>query len=145
MSGINNILPHVVNKTFKEISCEILFTVHTYDIDIAGHVNNIVYVKWIEQLRTKLFNKYFNLQDLLSNNLYPVVITTNINYKKYLKLFDKPVGTMSIEYCNHGIIELKSVIKRKKEIIALGRQMCVLLNLKTGRMDKEKIKSILKS
>ena len=128
-----------------ELSVELKPEIKTYDIDIAGHVNNIVYIRWFEELRTKLFNNYFNLQYLLSNNLYPVVITTNINYKKYLKLFDKPVGTMSIEYCNHGIIELKTVIKRKKEIIALGRQKCVLLNLKTGRMDKEKIESILKS
>lgn len=91
MSGINSLSSNVANKTYKEISSEILFTVHTYDIDFAGHLNNIVYVRWIEQLRTKLFNQYFNLQELLSNNLYPVVISTNITYKKALKLFNKPV------------------------------------------------------
>lgn len=128
-----------------QLSVELKPEIKTYDIDIAGHVNNIVYIRWLEDLRTKLFNNYFDLQDLLSNNLYPVVVSTNMNYKKYLKLFDKPVGTMSIECCNHGIIALKMEIKRNREIVALGRQKCVLLNLLTGKIDKEKIKSILKS
>jgi acyl-CoA thioester hydrolase len=125
------------------LSVELKPEIKTYDIDIAGHVNNIVYIRWFEELRTKIFNDFFNLQDLLSNNLYPVVVSTNINYKKYLKIFDKPVGTMSIEYCNHGIITLKTIIKRDQEIIALGRQKCVILNLKTGRIDKERFRTIL--
>jgi len=125
------------------LSVELKPEIKTYDIDIAGHVNNIVYIRWFEELRTKIFNDFFNLQDLLSNNLYPVVVSTNINYKKYLKIFDKPVGTMSIEYCNHGIITLKTIIKRDQQIIALGRQKCVILNLKTGRIDKERFRTIL--
>ncbi|MEJ2616923.1 MAG: thioesterase [Ignavibacteriaceae bacterium] len=128
-----------------QFSVELKPEIKTYDIDIAGHVNNVVYIRWFEDLRTKLFINYFNLQELLSNNLYPVVISTSIYYKKYLKLFDRPVGTINIEYCSHGIVGLKTVIKRNKEIIAIGKQKCILLNLKTGRMDKEKIKSILKS
>jgi acyl-CoA thioester hydrolase len=124
---------------------ELKLNINTYDIDIAGHVNNIVYVRWFEDLRTKLFNIYFNLQDLLSNNFYPVVISTDINYKKSLRLFDKPVGIMSIECFNHGIIVLKTEIKINGKIAAYGKQKCLLMNLKTGKMDKEKIKSILEN
>ncbi|MGB8320012.1 MAG: acyl-CoA thioesterase [Ignavibacteriaceae bacterium] len=125
-----------------ELSVELKPDIKTYDIDIAGHVNNIVYIRWFEELRTKLFNNYFNLQDLLSNNLYPVVVSTNINYKKYLKLFDKPVGIMSMECCNHGIITLKVEMKLEEKIVAFGEQKCVLMNLTTGEMNKEKLKSI---
>ena len=58
--------------------------IKTYDIDIAGHVNNNVFIKWFEDLRIKLFNEHFMLPKLLSNNIYPVVVSTEIFYKKFL-------------------------------------------------------------
>jgi acyl-CoA thioester hydrolase len=119
---------------------ELKLNINTYDIDIAGHVNNIVYVRWFEDLRTKLFNTYFNLQDLLLNNLYPVVISTNITYKKPLNLFDKPAGIINLKCCNHGIMTLKAEIKLEEKIAAFGEQKCVLMNLKTRKMNKEILK-----
>jgi acyl-CoA thioester hydrolase len=122
---------------------EVILNINTYDIDIAGHVNNIVYIKWFENLRTELFDKYFNLNELISNNLYPVVIYTGIKYKKSLQLFDKPLGFMKIENINHGVITLKAEIKLNYKTAASGEQRCVLMNLETGKIDKVKTKSIL--
>ena len=113
----------------NKISVEVKPNIKTYDIDIAGHVNNIVYLKWFEALRTKLFDKYFNLAELLSKNIYPVVISTEIRYKNYLKLFDQPVAVMCIESFNHGIITVQAEISLNGKIAALGKQSCVLLNL----------------
>ncbi len=127
-----------MNQKFIELKLNI----KPYDIDIARHVNNIVYIKWFEELRTKLFNNYFNLPDLLSNNLYPVVISTNITYKKFLKLFDEPVGFMNLVCYNHGIATLKVEIRLNGKITAFGEQKCVLMNLTTGKMIKEKLKFI---
>jgi acyl-CoA thioester hydrolase len=123
----------------NQISVELKPEIKTYDIDVAGHVNNIVYIRWFEELRIKLFNKYFNLKDLLANNLYPVVISTNITYKKSLNLFDKPVGILNLMCCNHGIITLKIEIKLEEKLAAFGEQKCVLMNLTTGKMNREKL------
>ena len=108
---------------------ELSLKIKTYDIDIAGHVNNIVYVKWFEDLRTKLFDENFNMKDLLLKHLYPVVVSTKIKYKKYLTLFDEPVGFMGIDYYNHGVLTLRGEIKAKGKVVVLGEQKCVLLNL----------------
>lgn len=43
---------------------ELVFSIRTYEIDAAGHVNNIAYVKWLEDLRCELFNKYFSIDAL---------------------------------------------------------------------------------
>lgn len=129
-----------INKKTEKVFIEIPFTIKTYDIDIAGHVNNIVYIKWFEELRTKLFQKYFDLQKLLSNNLYPVVISTNISYKKSLRLFDQPIGIMNLACYEHGIITLNAKIKLKEKTAAFGEQKCLLMNLTTGKMSKEKLK-----
>ncbi|HET54449.1 MAG TPA: hypothetical protein ENN33_04455 [Ignavibacteria bacterium] len=59
--------------------------VKTYDIDAAGHVNNIVYIRWLEDLRNMLFKKMFDFNNVLSKEYYPVVVSTNIKYKKTIK------------------------------------------------------------
>ena len=125
----------------KHIKIKHRLQINTYDIDIAGHVNNIVYIRWYEDLRTKLFNRHFNLQTLLKENLYPVVVSTNIVYKKSLKLFDEPIGYMNLIGFNHGIITLKVEIKLEEKLVALGEQKCVLMDLTKGTMDKKQLKS----
>ena len=126
----------------EKYCASINFKIKTYEIDAAGHVNNIVYLKWFENLRTKLFEDYFNLKFLLSSNLYPVVISTNIHYKKYLKLFDNPAGFINLISYDHGIIKLKFEIKVNGEISALGEQRCVLMDLISGKMVKDKFETL---
>jgi len=118
------------------------FEIKTYEIDVAGHVNNIVYVKWLEDLRLKLFNQILPVDRLLSLNLYPVVTSTKIVYKKQLKLSDKPSGLIWIENIQHDMMILKYNFLKGEVICAFAEQKCVLMNLKKGIMDKEKLKSL---
>lgn len=84
--------------------------VNTYDIDVAGHVNNIVYIRWLEDLRNKLFSQIQPLEKLLKANYYPVVISSDVKYKKQIKLFDKPIGRIFFENYANGIYTLKAEI-----------------------------------
>jgi acyl-CoA thioester hydrolase len=131
-----------VNSFSDKHNVTINFEIKTYEIDIAGHVNNIVYVKWLEDLRNKLFLQLFHIGDLLEEKFYPVITSTKINYKKQLKFGDKPVGTMNIENAKHGMMVLNFRFINNENICVYGEQKCVILNLKTGLMDKEKLKSI---
>jgi acyl-CoA thioesterase FadM len=106
----------------NQVSVKLDPQIKTYDIDIAGHVNNSVFIKWFEDLRIKLFNEHFKLPELFSNNLYPVVISTEIYYKKFLRIFDKPSGVMYIECYSHGIITLKSEIRLNGKLAASGKK-----------------------
>ena len=67
------------------------------------------------------------------------MVYTDIKYKKSLKLFDKPIGKMRIENISHGVVILKIEIEFNEKIVASGEQRCVLMNLKTGKIDKRKI------
>ena len=108
--------------------------VKTYDIDFAGHVNNIAYVRCIEDLRAELFSEIYPLKKLLEINHYPVVISTELNYKAPIKLFDKPIGIISLEKYSHGVIELKVEIFNDKVTAFTAVQKCVLMNLTTNKM-----------
>ena len=109
--------------------------VKTYDIDVAGHVNNIVYVRWLEDLRSKILDSRYPLSGLLERDLYPVVTATQIHYKNQLKLGDKLRGTIRIESIRHGVMNLKVVFRNEDVVVATADQSCVLMNLQTGKMD----------
>ncbi len=118
------------------------FEIKTYEIDVAGHVNNIVYVKWLEDLRNKLFEQILPIDNLLYRNLYPVITSTNIAYKKQLKLSDRPSGNIWIEDIKHNMMILKFNFIINESVCAFAKQKCVLMNLKNGTMDKKKLKTL---
>lgn len=67
--------------------CE--FEVQGYELDSFNHVNNAVYLNYLEAARWHFFREVDILDFMLENRIYPVVIETNIKYVRELKLFDK--------------------------------------------------------
>ena len=53
----------------------------------------------------------FDFNNVLTKEYYPVVVSTNIKYKKQLKMFDTPLGNIKLVDYNHGIMNLKIEIK----------------------------------
>ncbi len=118
----------------KIISIEINIEVKTYDIDVAGHVNNVVYIRWLEDMRIELLTKIYPLEKLLAINFYPVVTSSEIKYKKQIKLFDRPVGKMLLQSYSHGVFILKAEIIVNGKLSFTATQKCVLMNLTSGQM-----------
>lgn len=71
-------------------------TIHGYDIDFGGIVSNIVYIRWLEDMRSQVLSQYYPLKELVADQIVPVVIETHVKYKRQLKMFDAPVGKMWI-------------------------------------------------
>lgn len=124
----------------KSVSIDL--QIKTYDIDIAGHVNNVVYIRWLEDLRIKLFENINSINSLLESGFYLVVVSTQIKYKKQLKYSDKPTAQMHIDFIKHGILNLKFEFALNGNQIAVGEQKCVLMDLKNGTMNKQKTNRI---
>ncbi len=116
--------------------------IKTYEIDIAGHVNNIVYIKWLEDLRFKLFEQILPIDTLLKSDLYPAVVSTEIVYKRQLKLNDTPTGYIRLENIKHNIMFLKYNFLIDENICAFATQNCVFMNIKNGTMDKQRLSSL---
>lgn len=68
--------------------------VGTHEIDFAGHVSNIVYLRWLEDMRLKMFATYCPLQQFVAKGVTPVLVSTEIQYKRPIKLFERPKGKM---------------------------------------------------
>jgi acyl-CoA thioester hydrolase len=133
-----------MTESVTNFSAETDFKVNTFDIDIAGHVNNTVYLNWIEILRTKLFDELCGFSNILSGKYYPVVVSTNIEYKNQIKIFDKPKGIIKISRLKYGVFSLEIEITVNGKIAAKAAQRCVIIDLVSEKMIKdEALKNLL--
>lgn len=78
-------------NTPKPLEITLPFTIRTYDIDFAGVVSNIVYIRWLEDMRLTILEKYYPLERLLEEGIAPTLVSTNIRYLRPLTIWDKPV------------------------------------------------------
>ncbi len=121
------------------INSSINLKIKPYDIDVAGHVNNAVYIYWLEDLRCGLFNKFLPFEELLRKDIYLVVASTSIIYKMPLTFFDKPVGKIRIENYNRGIWILSAIIECDNKTAVKATQKCVMINIKSKKMIKPEV------
>ena len=64
--------------------------IHTFHIDFLGHVNNGVYIQWMEIGRTKLLEAAgMPTHEILKQSFAPLLVQTNITYKVPLYLGDR--------------------------------------------------------
>ena len=120
-----------MNQQPLEISLDL--PVITYDIDFAGVVSNIVYIRWLEDLRLKVFESYLPLQSLMAKGYCPIIHSTKIEYRKALRVFDRPVGRMWMSKLGKVRCTLQAEIYLESEIVSVATQTGLFTNLKTIR------------
>lgn len=96
--------------------------VMTYDIDSALHVSNIVYIRWLEDLRMKVLEENFPIENLVKQGISPVLSRTEIDYQKAIYLLDKPVGRMWMTDMGNLRFTLEAEILLGDEVAASARQ-----------------------
>lgn len=106
--------------------------VKTYDVDFGGIVNNIVFIRWLEDLRLKIMDTYCPLQLQLAQGIGPVLLQTKIDYKKAVKFTDKPVGRMwAINMTKHQWV-VRAEISLEGKVAASAEQKGLFVRLSDG-------------
>lgn len=75
---------------------ELPMRIQTYDIDFAGIVSNIVFVRWLEDLRLGLMDQAYPLVRALADDVAPIVTATRIVYRRPVTIADKLLGRMRV-------------------------------------------------
>lgn len=111
------------------------FSIKTYDIDFAGIVSNIVYVRWLEDLRLQLLSHAYPLDRLVADGLGPVLLETHITYRSALTIHDKPEGRMSVEAMGRvrWTVSAEFVTPSSGRVHATARQTGLFVRLDTHR------------
>ncbi|MBW4577164.1 MAG: acyl-CoA thioesterase [Aphanothece sp. CMT-3BRIN-NPC111] len=112
---------------------EIDLPVRTYDIDFAGVVSNIVYVRWLEDLRLEILARYFPLEEQLNNGIAPVIVQTKIDYKLPIRIGDNPIGKMWLKTMESLRLSVSAEINVNGKVAAFGEQVGVFINLQNNK------------
>ncbi len=70
--------------------------VQTYDIDFAGIVSNIVFIRWLEDLRLGLMEEAYPLLRALAEDVAPILLATRITYRRPVTIADPVVGRIRV-------------------------------------------------
>ncbi len=117
----------------KALEVSLDLPIKTYDIDFAGIVSNIVYIRWLEDLRLKMLESHFPLEQLMSKGYCPTVSSTEIKYQKALRLGDRPIGKMWMSQLGRLRCTVQAEICLGHEIAATATQVGFFMSLETMR------------
>ena len=108
--------------------------IYTYHIDFVGHVNNIIYIQWMENGRMKLLEAMnLPVTEIDSGEgIVPVLTETNISYKKPFFLHNSVKIELWVSKLNNAsaIMEFR-FFNENHELCATGWQKGLFINRQT--------------
>ena len=127
---------HPIDQILMQKSSELTRTipVRTYDIDFGGIVSNIVYIRWLEDLRVQMLAEHFSLETAVRElGIAPVLVRTEIDYKRPIRLFDHVQARMWVA----EVGAVRQVLQAEFTVNGLlhtqARQTTCFVDMTTGR------------
>ncbi|MDR1492561.1 MAG: acyl-CoA thioesterase [Planctomycetaceae bacterium] len=120
-------------KLIRKMFIEQSIKVKSYDVDYMQIVNNTVYVKWFEDLRTAILDRYFPLEEMMKENNTPILSETYVKYHRPITLKNKPVGKAWIEELNKSKWSARFEIVENHVLYCEGRQAGYFYNMEKKR------------
>jgi YbgC/YbaW family acyl-CoA thioester hydrolase len=108
-----------------------------FDTDCGGVVHNIAYLRFIEISRTLLAEKLgLHLERMSKDKKYPVVVRTEIDYRRPAKLGDRLLVEGWLDRLERVRFWCGFHIMRAEDdaLIAECRQMLAIIELPTGKL-----------
>jgi acyl-CoA thioester hydrolase len=118
----------LLTKDKKILLIEKEIKVATYDIDFAGIVSNISYIRWLEDLRLAWLEKYFSLGKQVEAGFAPILLETRIEYHHAIRMFDQPTGLMWVSRLHSHKWQIKAEIRVKDKVMAIAEQKGVFVD-----------------
>ncbi len=107
-----------------------------FDTDCAAVVHNIAYLRFIETARTLLAEQLgMGLVEMARTHIYPVVVRTEIDYKKPAVLGDKLIVHGRLETVDRLRFWVAFEIRRPSDgaLLVTSRQMLAVIQMPPGK------------
>lgn len=121
------------NKQHRPLEVVLQIPVKTYDIDFAGIVSNIVYIRWLEDLRLKFLDQHCQIEQQLAQGYAPILAGTVIEYKRPIKLSDQVIGRLWASSLGRMKWIVEAEILSNNELAAVATQKGAFVNLQNKR------------
>ena len=119
--------------TKRPLLIERPIVVRTYDIDFANIVHNIVYFRWLEDLRSEILADVLPIDEILTTGISPILTASAVEYKWPVRIGDAAVGRMWVAELSRTRWTLAAEIVVGDHVCAAARQSGYFANLKTLR------------
>jgi len=117
----------------RPVSVSMDIKVQTYDIDFARHVNNQVYIRWLEDLRMELLRHHYPIEQCIKEEIAPVLAATHIIYERAITIVDKPIAHMWVAKMSKASFLLEAEFLVEGRRCAHATQRGAFLHMSTGR------------
>jgi len=107
--------------------------VRTYDIDFANIVHNIVYFRWLEDLRAEILVDVLPIEEILTTGVSPILTESAIEYRWPVRIGDAPVGRMWVAGLSRTRWTLAAEIIVGERVCAAAHQSGYFADLRTLR------------
>lgn len=108
-----------------------------YDTDVGAVVHNIAYLRFIEKARTKLAEKLgMKLRDMAETGVFPVVVRTEIDYRKPARLGDEIVirGWLAEVEGVRFWVTFEIIRESDDALLVTSRQSLALVQMPAGKV-----------
>jgi acyl-CoA thioester hydrolase len=108
------------------------------DIDVNHHVNNVVYVRWMQLGQRAFFEACgWPLARLKAHNLMPIIADTHVSYKKQLRPDDAVAMEVWLSELkkSYAWVEFR-FYNHDRETVATGRQRGTFINTTSQKLHK---------
>ena len=107
--------------------------VRTYDIDFAGIVSNIVFIRWLEDLRLAMMEEAYPIARALAEDVAPILLETRITYERPVTIADALKGRMWVAEMGRVKWRLGAEFLVGAERHAAAEQVGLFIRLSTRR------------
>jgi acyl-CoA thioester hydrolase len=107
--------------------------IRTYDIDFAGIVSNIVYVRWLEDLRLAMMAEVYPIARALAEDVAPILLETRIAYERPVTIHDALKGRMWVTEMGRVKWHLGAEFVVGETVHARAEQVGLFIRLSTRR------------
>ncbi|MEH1860100.1 MAG: thioesterase family protein [Nostoc sp.] len=124
----------VNNNLHRPLEVILAIPVKTYDIDFMGIVSNIVYIRWLEDLRLKFLDEHWQLNQQIELGYTPILAGTEIEYKRPIKIIDKVIGRLWLSGLGRLKWTVQAEILSNNELAAVASQKGGFVSLQNNRL-----------
>ncbi|XOB65709.1 acyl-CoA thioesterase [Deferribacteres bacterium DY0037] len=84
-------------NTGMMLTKDVPLQIYAYDVDYMGIVHNIVYLRWLEKIRTDFLNEHYSITDAINTGISPIIAKTEMTYHRPVRITDKAFAHLKVE------------------------------------------------
>lgn len=109
--------------------------IYPFHIDALGHVNNLVYIEWMEIGRVQLLEAVnLPIQEMICEGYGPALVETTIRYKVPLYLGDRVSASLWLSQLKGASARIEfQFFNQNGELAAAGAQRGIFIDLESKR------------